>query len=161
AHVNRGNLLLGDARRRPDAVGDYQQALNLLDRLVKDFPAVPRYKYELANCHNSLGSALAQDKGRRAEAEKEWLLALPIFQELVGRKAAGADYHYGLGMTLGNLGWLYLQRKELAVARTHLEKGIDGLKEALKPNPEHPAYLVALRNQHRDLAETLLQLGEH
>src|SRR5262249_35573013 len=138
--IHRGNLLLGDAARRADAEADYREALALCGQLVRDFPVTPRYKYELANCHNSLAGVLSYKKDLGG-AEKEWLLALPIFEGLVARPSAGADYYYGLGMTLGNLGWLQLQRQQYAEARRLLESGVGRLNEALKLGPEHRGYL--------------------
>jgi tetratricopeptide (TPR) repeat protein len=161
SHLNRGNLLLGDKERRVDAESSFREAFKLLEPLVRESPDTPLYQYELANYHNSLASLMAMNEARRDEAEQEWMRALGIFQELANLPSARADYQSGLGRTLGNLGWLRLQREDFTGARADLEKGIGWLRKALQPNPDNPGYRQALRNQHRDLAEACLRLGEH
>jgi hypothetical protein len=71
------------------------------------------------------------------------------------------DYHGLLGMTFGNLGWLLTEQKKWADARRLIEEGIEQMHTALKPNPHYPDFLQELRSQYQDLAETLVQLGDH
>jgi tetratricopeptide (TPR) repeat protein/tRNA A-37 threonylcarbamoyl transferase component Bud32 len=156
---NRGMLFFGTGHLR-EAEADHRAALPLLGELVRDYTSRPIYVYELANTHNSLGAVLALGTNRAA-AEDDWRESRQLFEKLVERDAAVADYQYGLGRALGNLGWLRLRQRNLTAARDHLNQGIQHLHVALKSNPENPNYLVALRNQGRDLAAVLLGLNDH
>jgi hypothetical protein len=66
-------------------------------------------------------------------------------------------YQGDLGMTLGNLGRVYLKTDDLTAAQQSLEQGIDALVQILNNSPEHPVYRPALRKECRDLAIVLIQ----
>ncbi len=156
---NLGNLLAG-SRRAARARAALRQARDLLERLVADYPRRPAYRQELANTCNSLGAVLEKTAGFPA-AENAWSRAVDLFRQLTQEFPDVADYQGGLGMALGNLGWLSLQRTELSQARSRLQEAATCLTAALKPNPSQPNHLQALRNIRQNLAETLLRRGDH
>src|SRR5262249_50297627 len=81
--------------------------------------------------------------------------------QLVAEGPGVPDLEGDLGLTLGNIGWLLGRQKQWAEARTRLEQAVGHVRAALEPNPRNPSYLAALRNQYRDLANTLLHLRDH
>jgi tetratricopeptide (TPR) repeat protein/tRNA A-37 threonylcarbamoyl transferase component Bud32 len=156
---NNLGFLLEKAKRYPEAEAAHKQALDLLDKLSVQFPSVPVYRKELANTRNNLAIIMARSKNWQA-AEEDWRQALAIFEKLHAEDADVPDYLVGKGLAQGNLGWLFLQRKDPDKARQYLEAGSACIKEAMKINPKNPAYRAALRDQYTYLAEAYTQLGK-
>jgi serine/threonine protein kinase/Flp pilus assembly protein TadD len=157
AYQDRGNLRIRQGRK-DEARSDLSQAEVILTRLVEDFPARPRYRKLLAGNYNSLGSVLvAGGRSGKKAAEDSWHKARRLLTDLVHDDPDVADYRAELGVCLGNLGWLQLDRGDLPEARSSLEEAIRHLQAALKSNPERIDYQKALRNQYRTQAETLVQ----
>ena len=166
AHNNRGNCWarIHKLSTKPELLGkaehDHRQAIKLLDKLSKDYPRYPKYGHELANTLNSLGALLVSVKNMDG-AGQAWNQATTILEKLVSDYPNLPDFEGDLGMTLGNLGWLLGRQEKWPEARSHLLKAIPHVQAALKPNPKHPDYRQALRNQYRDLAKTLVNLKDH
>jgi tetratricopeptide (TPR) repeat protein/predicted Ser/Thr protein kinase len=173
ARQNRGNLFWirgqhAESRREQqkaaalyaDAQQEYQAALTLLRGLVADFSSRPRYKKKMGTALKNQGTALASVHDP-AGAEQCLDQARGVFEELAQRDPDTADYHGLLGMTLGQLGWLRTTQKNWRAARWLIEQGIEQMREALKSNRQRPDYRQELRDQYRDLAWVLVQLGDH
>ena len=120
---------------------------------------MPIYRQELANAENSRGSLLAAARDWTS-AREAWQSARDQFARLVQDFPDTLVYRAGLGMALGNLGWLLLKQDQPAEARRYLETGIDHLRAALRPNPNLPDYRDALRRGYWNLADTLLRLQD-
>jgi serine/threonine protein kinase len=156
---NRGNLLWSQGRHA-DAQREHQEALAVLRVLAADFSSRPSYKKKMASALINLGSAMASARDP-AGAEKCWHQARGLLETLARDYPETAEHHGLLGMTLGLLGWLRTEQKDWSEARRLIEQGIVQMQAALKPNPQHPRFREELRNQYQDLAETLVQLGDH
>jgi serine/threonine protein kinase/tetratricopeptide (TPR) repeat protein len=156
---DRGNLLWSQGRHDL-ARREHQEALAVLKGLVTDFSSRPRYRKKMGSALKNLGAALAS-AGDLPGAEQCWNQARTIFEMLARNDPGQADYHGQLGMTLGNLGWLRADQKNWSEARGLVRAGIVQMQAALEPNPQNPDYRQELRSQYRDLAETLVQMGDH
>jgi tetratricopeptide (TPR) repeat protein len=156
---NAGNLFWqrGD---QAHAVEELRRAVQIFERLVEDFPTRPDYRKKLANTLNSLASTQATAKDLE-QAEKTWARARTLFDQLTREFPDTPDYRTYLGTALGNLGWLRSEKKDWSAARPLFQGAIASLREALRANPKSLEALNGLRNQYRNLAETLLQLGDH
>ncbi len=170
AYTNLANLLLHQ-KRYTEAEAACREAIARLEPLTTAFPARPRYRYELSNAFNTLGAVRARVAERggpgvewqraRGEARENWRRARDLLKKLSDQFPEAVSYRYGLGLTLGNLGWLSLQQPDrLTEARAFLEEAIDHLQAVWRLNPENPAYLQSLRDHLRNLAETLIRLGD-
>jgi serine/threonine protein kinase len=157
--LDRGNLLRSQGALA-DAQSEHRQALVLLNGLVADFSSRPKYRKKMGNGLKNLGAALAS-AGDLVAAEQHWNQARNVLAKLSEEYPAVADYHALLGMTYGNLGWLRTEQKNWSEARRFIDEGIAQMRQALESNPDNPDYRRELRNQYRDLAETLLNLGDH
>jgi serine/threonine protein kinase len=155
AYHDLGNLryLL---RNNPGALADLARAEPILVRLAEDFPARARYRKKLAKVYNSLGSVLTK-MNRPDLAEANWTKARDLLTELLREDAAEAEYHADLGISLGNLGAGKVRQDDLRGGRLLLEEAVVQLRTALPSNPNRRDYKRALRNQYRDLAETLVR----
>jgi tetratricopeptide (TPR) repeat protein len=158
-HNNRGNLL-NSARRFDEANEAHGAAEQILRTLVTDLPRVPGYRAELANTLNSRGAVHARTSDWSG-AQQAWREAVTVFEQLAAEFPEIADHRGRLGMTLGNVGWLLRKRGDLADAPATLRAGIDHLKAALSRSPANPALQQALRFSSSELAEALVQTGEH
>jgi tetratricopeptide (TPR) repeat protein len=151
--------LLRVTRRAEQAEEVLRQALATLERLAADFPTVPLYQAELAVCHNNLGLLLQTTKPH--DAEKAYRQARTLFEKLANGFPDVPDHQSHLAGTLHNLARLVRGRGEWADARQLLGKAVAHQQAALESNPKHPTYRRLLGTHYQDLAETLVQLGEH
>jgi serine/threonine-protein kinase len=156
---NAGNLFRRQ-RRLPEAVTAHRQAQRLFSDLARDFPAVPDYRKELANADNSLALALAA-QGAWPEAFQAVRASRDSFSRLMEEFPGSVEFQAGLGRAQGNLGAFHLRQDHLAEARTELSAAICQSEAAVKSNPGDRSSRLALRNEHEDLAETLVRLGDH
>jgi tetratricopeptide (TPR) repeat protein len=159
AHTNRGNLL-SETEQVADAKSAYDLACSLLRQLTVDHPNVPKFRHELANSYNSLAAILA-DTESFPDAEKAWGDASELLRTLIDQDHSIPVYRADLGMILGNMGGALLQQKKLDQACNCLREGIPLLEAALVSIPERSEYRSSLRGQYCDLADALLQLGNH
>jgi tetratricopeptide (TPR) repeat protein len=87
---------------RQASAGYQQQAVDLLERLVTDYPTVPGYRHLLARCYRETPSIRV---GRGAAAEPDRLhKATRILENLVAEHPEVADYRYDLSETYAMLG---------------------------------------------------------
>jgi tetratricopeptide (TPR) repeat protein len=158
ARQNLGNILSTQGEL-PGAEEKIASAVGSLDELVKDFPQFPAYRKELANAYNSHGAVAYRLSRRPDAAERPWGEAVRNWRELDSQFPNTAVYRGGLGMTVGNLGWLRLKQKRPADARRSLEEGLGYMADALRLSPGQPDFLDAAANQCRDLADAVTALG--
>ena len=159
AHQDLGNLFWS-LHRHQDARQEQERSLTLLRELIASYPTRPQYQKKMATTLKNLGTDLAA-LGDLAGAERYYQEARTFFEKLAREHADAGDYHFLLGQTLGNLAWVRTEQKNWPEARRLIEQGLVQIKAALAPNPQHPDYRQELRNQYQDLAETLVQLGDH
>jgi serine/threonine-protein kinase len=159
SHNSLGNLLR-DMGRPKEAEAAYRDALELLKQLVRDFPGVPEYRLLLARSHTNLG-ILLQGTGRLKEAEAAFREARAVQQALAADFPTVPQYKAELANTLEGLAELARGRKDYPAARRLLEEAEPYLQKALDANPRNPSYRGVLRECRRELAATLVELGEH
>jgi serine/threonine-protein kinase len=153
-------LLLRDTGRPKEAEAAYADALELRKALAQDFPAVPQYRQDLAGTHHNLGTLLSET-GRPKEAEAAYRDALALYKPLAADFPAVPDYQAELANTLDGLAELARVRKDHPEARRLLEEARPHVQVALEANPRHPFYREIVRNLRRELAATLLEVGDH
>ena len=103
----RDNLFTKNLGERPEAEAAFRRALAIEEKLAADFPAVPGYRFELANSHNGLGNLLMELR-RLPEAEAAFRRALAIDQELAADFPAMPAYRARVGhaaMTTWGICW--------------------------------------------------------
>jgi serine/threonine protein kinase/tetratricopeptide (TPR) repeat protein len=151
--------LRADGRPKEAEAAD-RAGLALLQRLVKDFPAPPDFRHELARGHFKLGNLL-YTAGRSKEAEAAYRDALALRQQLADQSPKVADYQNELAGTLVNLGMVHNQRREFAAAIPFLERAVPHHQAALKAAPTNRTYRQFYRNNLRTLAQSQLGLADH
>ncbi len=136
AHFRVGdiNKLMG---RHEEAQTAYRQALQVLDKLVADFPNQPAYRYDLAQALNNLGNSLTTTRAIK-EAEQAFQRAIEINQQLVKEFPKALEYRIDLGTHHGNLGNLYVHSDRPEDAEKHLQKSLQIREEVLRIDPNRP-----------------------
>src|SRR5207248_1533054 len=95
SHNNLGVLLL-ELGRPAAAEAECRAALAVQDKLTADFPAVPGYRRDLANCHNNLGYVFHGQR-KWAAAEAEYRAALAVRERLAADFPAVPGYGADVG----------------------------------------------------------------
>jgi tetratricopeptide (TPR) repeat protein len=158
---NSFGIVLMRRHKPEDAVNAFRSAVDQYQKLYALSPTVPDYCRELARAHNSLGAVLWELR-QTDEAERSMVRAVELKQRLAEQYPNMPDYQSEFGAALRNLAFLrgdQLGRPEKA--RQLLEQAVSCHLAALKTNPLHPQYRFYLRGDYRDLAKTLLRLGNH
>jgi tetratricopeptide (TPR) repeat protein len=160
----------GGLRARQDALRHSGTALGLQQRLVDDYPLVPRYRAELAHTH-LLHASLLSMHVRFKEADKSCQRARELIQELMKKfpnQADLAEHHSSLASSLHLSVVLArkqspsLPRREAAKRRRdRIAEAIEHQERARKLAPEEPAYRELLGKARWELAHTLLELNDY
>jgi tetratricopeptide (TPR) repeat protein/tRNA A-37 threonylcarbamoyl transferase component Bud32 len=159
AHNNMG-ITLAATRQRSAAAEHYRQALPILEQLAGNFPAVPRYRHDLARTSYNLANVLEQG-GERPAAEAAHRRACDLLEKLARDFRGVAEHHDLLGAALNNLAVLVLGRGDAVTARRLLEQAISHRQAALKIQPGNATSRQYLQTHYRSLATALIELGEH
>jgi tetratricopeptide (TPR) repeat protein len=155
-HVAGVQALLGE---REEAVGSYLEAVRRREKLTADFPAVPEYRYRLAQSHMYLGTLL-MDRKEHPKAEAAYHRALDLYEKLAAEfpavpqfREGQAECHDGLGILLAGLG---KGREAEPAFRRAL-----AVKEKLAADfPAVPGLRESLARSQINLGHLLRSLGE-
>ncbi len=125
---------------RAAAIADLNEAIPGWEKLAKDFPLVPLYRYWQGAGRLYRGRLLAL-AGRRDEATRDLTEAVKILEALVAKYGDIPAYRAELGRTYLALGQLATDPHE---ATGLYQKAREMLNEAVKRNPEDVQYRQAL-----------------
>jgi serine/threonine protein kinase/tetratricopeptide (TPR) repeat protein len=149
-----------NGRRHEESAAAYDEALGLIRRLAADSPGEPDYRSLLGTIHINRGELLA-GTDRPQEAERAFAEALAERMKLVEAFPTNGAFHHGLANTLRNLAVMRRKQKDFAGAREALEQAGPHHEAALKGSSPSPACRIAYRDNRRELAANLLELGEY
>ena len=141
------------------ARASYEQARDIWQKLVDQFPTVPDYQIDLASSHSNLG-VLLKDLGETSAARSAYEQARDIRQKLVTQFPAVPEYQNHLAKSHGNLGLLQNALGDFAAARTACEQARDIQQKLVEQFPAVPEYQNDLASSHGYLGILLKNLGE-
>lgn len=156
---NCGNLFSQNGKLN-EAAKLHQRARDLFQKLAHDFPKVPKYRQELANTWNSIGFVDSQ-RGMTDETLTAWNQAALLLEGLISEYSTVTTYQGDLGMVCGNLGLTYFAQSQFQEARTQFARSVERLRLVASANPSVVFYSELLRDNTRNLAETLVVLKDH
>jgi eukaryotic-like serine/threonine-protein kinase len=107
------------------------QALPLGRELVRSYPGMPEYRYELATTLNTLGTL-------NTPREEVWNEALNIAKDLVDGQPAELRYRLLLALMYNQLGYLGSNAGRTDEAEALLDKGIGVARQLLRDDPGNP-----------------------
>ncbi len=154
--VGRIEFRLG---RNAEAEAAWRQALDGYAKLVAEFPAVPKYRKNLAMIGSNLGNLL-DGLGKLPDAEAHYRESQAILEKLVAEFPTDPDYRQHLARTVGNLGILMRHMRRLPEAEAQYRKSVAILEKLVAEfpaDPEHRDYLAGYRN---NLGNLLTELGK-
>jgi len=140
---------VNDAARQ-DRMNDLRQAVEILDRLVEEYPSVPDYQLMLACCCRDLPAP------RRGESGPGSLdRATQILRRLVADFPAIPEYRYELCETLA--GGRYRGRRsaeeQYPAVEQHLSEALQVSAELVAKHPNIPDYAASQVRIHHRLAQ--------
>jgi tetratricopeptide (TPR) repeat protein len=140
--------------KRAEADKLFRQAIERFTKLVRDYPAVPAYRHDLAIASIHLGR-LSLGVGKPAEAERQFRQAIALFEQLLKAdtpdRAAGNSR--GLAAALTELGRALQAGGKAADAMKALQRARTIQEKLVKDHPKEAAY-------RKELAQTLTALGK-
>ncbi len=137
----------------------YEQARDIWQKLVEQFPSVPEYQNSLSTCHSNLGFLLT-NLGETAAARTALEQGRDTAKKLVEEFPAVPDYQKVLATTYLNLGRVELDLGETSTARIASERACDILNKLAEQFPTVPEYKRLLASAHFSLASSFKKLGE-
>jgi serine/threonine protein kinase/Flp pilus assembly protein TadD len=140
------HMRLGDLRA---SQREWDQARQLLDHLVAEFPRVPAYRQEHANCFVAQG-LLHQAAGRPRRAEQDLRRARGIFQELCTLHPTDVICHLQLAACDNHLGMLLRSARRLREADQAFSRSLDLSRK-----------LVVAAPQYRDMPSTVAKVSNN
>ncbi len=146
---------LGDATK---AEGDFRRALQLLDKLVAEFPTIARHREAMARACNSLGM-LQQDSGRLGDADRQFRRELPLVDRLAQDFPDRLEYQRELARTLTNLGNVLQLQGQIGAAEPFLRRAIDVNDAILARSRDDVQIRLDLAKDHNNLGEVLRKKG--
>jgi serine/threonine protein kinase/tetratricopeptide (TPR) repeat protein len=137
----------------------FEEAIELLERLAVDFPAVPKYRNELAAGYVNLGIFL-NALGKRAEAEAAYRKGLSGYEKLATEFTAEPLYRQGLGKSYNNLGPLLRNWGKLPEAEAAYRQATSTLEKLATDYAAVAEYRHELAASQNNLAILLHNLGK-
>ena len=159
AAAHRVGLIEDRLGRKTEAAAAFGLALDGYAKLAADFPAVPKYRGDLARSQHNLG-ALLDGLGKRSEAEGHYRKALAIQEELAADFPTVPDYRKDLARSQHNLGVLLEGLGRGSEAEGHYRKALAIQEELVADFPAVPEYRRALAVSHNNLGYLLEGLGK-
>jgi serine/threonine-protein kinase len=144
--------------RTDEARHAYEQARDLLVRLVKARPETFWYQHNLALVHNDMGYLLER-VGRRAEAFQEYQQAQALQAKLVKAYPQVAEYQRTLAATHTNRGNVLLALGKAEEAAQAYEQSHHLHAKLVQAHPDVPEYQNALARTHNNRGWLLASRG--
>ena len=137
----------------------YEQARDIQQKLVEQYPAVPEYKNSLMPSQINLANLLA-DLGESTAARTAFEQARDIAQTLVKQFPAVPKYQNALANSNYYLANLLQSLGETTAARTSFEQSRDIWQKLVEQFPAVPEYQKGLAGSHTSVGILLSELGE-
>jgi serine/threonine-protein kinase len=148
------------AARHDEAAAFSRRAIDIHEKLAREFPQEANYHYLLAVDYHRLGS-LYQDTGRTDRAEAPLLQAITIGEQLVRDHPLVLDFVYLLGTCYGRLGRLENGRGQPRAVLARCEQAVPILQRVLEKEPRHLPARLELRDLRMARAIAQARLGEY
>jgi serine/threonine protein kinase/Flp pilus assembly protein TadD len=145
--------------RFKESAAAFRLACDRYEKLVGDFPAVPKYRYELAWNYSTLGAVLVSLE-KTPEVAQHFRKALALQEKLVAQLPAVSESRRTLAGTHQYLGLLLADLGKLAEAEEHYRKALAVGAKLVAEFPTRPDYSDALALIRHDLGLALAGLGK-
>jgi eukaryotic-like serine/threonine-protein kinase len=144
--------------RNDEALTELQAAQALQQKLVEQFPDVPKYRHDLATTRASLGRLFA-DLSKWEEALAEYGAARDLMQKLVEQFPDVPDYQHDLARIYTNLGHRCGNLGKWNEARAEFQAANRLAQQLVEKFPDVPDYRQHLAKVSFNLGAALESLG--
>jgi tetratricopeptide (TPR) repeat protein len=154
----RGTLFW-QTRRFKDAVHAYGEAVSILEELTRDFPSMPRYRFELGSAHEGLGITYYTLQ-RFEDSKKAWQRAQKVLVALVDKYPNVPRYEYRLARAHSSVADAVSHLSQEEDAQEGYARAIalfDRLESHLGRDPE---YRRDRASTYYNWADLLMRLGD-
>jgi serine/threonine-protein kinase len=134
--------------QKEEVVAAYEEAIQLLNKLVAEFPT---YRQRLANCQNNLASLL-RDLGKLPDAESAFRQALTNQAKLAAESPSSPQYREALARCHNNLGRILADQSKRPEAEAEYRQALAIQQKLVYEFPAETQYRL-------ELARTLNNLG--
>jgi tetratricopeptide (TPR) repeat protein len=155
--AGRVGLIESRLGRRAEAAAAFRLANDGYAKLAADFPAVAKYRQNLAMSHHHLGVVLG-GLGQRPEAERQYRQALALYEKLAADAPAVPDYRQHLAKGHNSLGALLKDLGQRAEAEQHYRQALALSEKLVADAPVVPDYRQELAESHNNLGNLLENL---
>jgi serine/threonine-protein kinase len=139
---------------------NYGKAVEILKKLVKEHPDVPRYQADLAGTYNSIGLFWAQQRDEK-KAREAYSIALALWDELVQTHRGEPEFIRGQSNARHNFADVLSGLAKYSDALDWYGKALRAL-ETLTPEQRQEAPVQpTVRNIQTQRAEALTAMGRH
>jgi serine/threonine protein kinase len=139
-----------------NATKEYEEAINQFQSLVTDYPSRAEYRQALANSYNWLGETLRPQRVSAAAADKAYVNAIRLQQDLIHANAENRDYQRELARTHYNRGILRYSIEDFKDSEADFRAAIQILQPLAAKDPS-PAASQELARAYNNLATLLRQ----
>jgi serine/threonine-protein kinase len=142
--------------QKEEVVAEYEEAIELLKKLVARFP---NYRQNLAACHNNLAS-LFRDLGRLPDAESAFRQALTIEAKLAAESPSLPQYRQTVARCHNNLGRILADQNRCPEAEAEYRHALAIQEELAARFPGSAVYRLEWARSLNNLGGLLKQLGK-
>eukprot|EP00913_Durusdinium_trenchii_P010879 g10208.t1 len=139
-----------EAGRFREALSAFQQARDILEKLVRNHPEATEYRNNLATSIFSIAGLYKSD-GKLSNALSAYREALGIYQKLASRNPNVADYQQNLAQCHANLGELHRATGKTPEAISAHQRALKIRSELAKNHPETREYQKKLANSYHSI----------
>jgi serine/threonine protein kinase/Flp pilus assembly protein TadD len=136
----------------------HRKAVDVWDRLRKDFPELPGDLYGTARGHHWLGSLLTST-GRLPEAEQELRQALPLAERALAVHSENTDFRAEVAQINRYIGHVLTQEGREAEAENRYRRSRRLYESLMEDFPDTPEYRNDWCGVSGDLGESLREMG--
>ena len=158
-HALLGRILATQPDGTEEAIAEYQQAVERLEKVNREHPEFSDQACELGRCLGDL-SNLEQTAGRLDSALASAGKAVENLERLERQYPAVLSYQHVLASTYHSLSELHRYRREPADAITFAQKAKTLLEKLIALQPDDPSFRIDLANGQNILGRLFQQTGE-
>jgi len=155
AKNNLGTLLARQKPRANEGLRLLGEARDQLERLTKEFPAVPQYQQELASVFRNLG--LAEENGQPTQALEDLKRALEIRKKLVDDAPNFPTHRMDLAVVACEVAYL-LAASNASAAESVARAALQSVAKLADHQPPIPSYMDALGRAYYEMAQLFMMI---
>jgi serine/threonine protein kinase len=142
------------------ARAEFLQAINLQQKLVQEFPLVPRYQQGLADARQNLGLLLKQLE-KWDEARQQYEQARLVYERLAAQFPTSPDYQRDLAKSRLDTGMLLVGLGKFREARDEVGLAVEVMTRLVDAHPNEARYQLDLGGYVCNLSVILLSEGKY